>query len=139
MSSLPASIRQFRVALGSQVESGKITDAQAGQKLAVFLREKYPAIYDSIVVQWCTARFRKYNPLPDGWEQTSLWPVKLWHRPLADAVEYAKSQKEMTHRFAVRDGQREQDLVPLIAAVGGDLSVTLEDAYQLAYPNEATG
>lgn len=136
MTSLPRKINSKRAELGKAVAAGYLTDADAGTALADFIESTYPDIYRAIVRNWCTARFRRYNPLPAGWVQASLFPASKWYAPLSEAVEYAESQRSLTGRFSDRDAMRAAALKQLIAAAGGDLSMPLDRAYRLAHPEE---
>jgi hypothetical protein len=141
MSDMPQPVRHYVLGLKGQVKDRKLTAEKAGEKLAAYLEESWPAIAKALLIRWCTARFRKSVPVPTGWVQTSLWPVKLWDQSLSVAFEHAAEQRAFTGRMAGRDDARDADLLVLTTAVDGDMTVTLEEAYRIAYPDmaEATG
>lgn len=134
MTSFPRGISNKRATLGSDVADGKLSADDAGHALASFIENTYPDIYRAIVDSWCIARFRRYNTLPVGWTQASLFPATKWYAPLAEAVKYAEAQRGITGRFSSRDALRSAELDQLIAAAGGDLTMSLADAYALAFP-----
>ncbi len=136
---MPRPVREYVLGLKAQVKVKHLSAEKAGEKLAAYLEESWPLIAKALLVRWCTARFRKSVPVPEGWVQTSLWPVKLWDQPLTVAIEHAEEQAAFTGRMAGRDEARLGELEILKAAVHGDLTRTLEEAYQLAFPDEETG
>ena len=133
--SLPRTVRQHLVALRAQVESGVLTPDEAGKKLASHIKEKWPSIYDALAIRWCTARFRKSIPLPEG--PSELWPGYLWQKPLSESFAYHKNSCGMTSRWHKRDQRRAAELNLMKAAVNGDLTLTLEYAYERAHPGKA--
>jgi hypothetical protein len=136
---LPRMVRQHVLHLRSQVKADNLSADDAGAKLLAHLKANWPLLADDILLRWCVGRFRACNPLPEGWVQQDLWPAWLWHLPLSEAIKYREQQHGITSRFGKRDRMRKAEEQLLIAAVGGNLTMTLEQAYRLAHPEEATG
>lgn len=134
--SLPRMVRQYVIILRAQTRSGHHSADDAGRKLADYLTEKYPSLARAVLVNWCTARFRKHNPLPEGWISTIILPPKYWSLPLSDAVKYHEERRAMAGRFDERTGEQGDLLALLTQAAHGDMSMTVEDAYRLAHPEE---
>jgi hypothetical protein len=65
-------------------------------------------------------------------EQLALFPAEQFTRlsTLGELAKYADEQREYTEHMAARDARRYAYLQLLIAAVGGDMSATWEDAQQ---------
>jgi hypothetical protein len=74
-----------------------------------------------------------HDDLPAGPdEQLALFPAEQFTRlsTLGELAKYADEQREYTEHMAARDARRYAYLQLLIAAVGGDMSATWEDAQQ---------
>jgi hypothetical protein len=136
---LPRMARQHLLGLKARVHSGNLTADAAGEKFAKHLKDKYPTLVDALLVRWCTAKFGKAIPLPEGWVQADLLPPRFWSRPLSEAIEHHKERVGMTGRFAERNDMLGAELELLTNAAGGDTTVTVEEAYRLAHPAEETG
>jgi hypothetical protein len=137
MSDLPRPARQYLLSLRAKTEAGELRPDEAGKRLAWYIRDEWPAIYEATVIRWCTARFRKFIPLPASWVQQDLWPASLWGEPLSKSVQYHETSCGMTRRWHNRDLARANELRELTEAARGDMEMTLEDAFRLAHPDEA--
>lgn len=65
-------------------------------------------------------------------DQGALFPLSTFEpvtTTLKELAGYAAEMAELTERFATRDRERSEYLERLIAAAGGDLSVTWQDAH----------